>query len=209
MKSTRVRVILAVAAAGVALTACSPNQAGSAAIVAGERITSSELDRNVQEYEAALAKANISASQLNFPGSVPQAVLFQLVTMKRTAKAAESKGMTATEGEVDQVIAAAGGQAAFEQRMVQQAIAPSRIREVVRSNLMFNKLIAKYGGGADDAAVQRGQVQAAQDLQAVKVVWNPRYGTFNEQRSEQQPQLFLDNDRFGKLPAAGAAAQPQ
>jgi len=204
-----VRVILAVAAAGVALTACSPNQAGAAAVVGGERISSGELDRNVREYEAALDKAGISASDLQFQDSIPQLVLFQLANAKQYATVAKSKGVTATEGEIDQVIAGQGGQEKFEQQMLQQAVAPSHAREFMRSQVLISKLVTKYGGGTDEAAVQRGQQQAVQDLQAVPITWNPRYGTLNTQRSEQQPSVFVDAGRFGApgVPAAAPAAE--
>jgi peptidyl-prolyl cis-trans isomerase SurA len=203
---------LAVAAAGVALTACSPSQAGAAAIVGKDRISAGELDKNVREYEAALAKANVSASQLQFPGSVPQVVLFQLATSAQRAKVAESKGITVTEAEIDQVISGGGGAAQYEQQMLQQAVAPSKTREFTRASLLITKLMAKYGGGTDEAAIQKGQVQVIKDLQSVPITWNPRYGTINEQRSEQQPSLFVESTRFGAVPAAPAAppaAPPQ
>lgn len=211
MKSTRVRVILAVAAAGVALTACSPNQVGAAAVVGGERISSGELDRNVREYEAALAKAGVSASDLQFQDSVPQLVLFQLANAKQYAKVAASKGITATEGEIDQVIAGQGGQEKFEQQMLQQAVAPSHAREFMRSQVLISKLVTKYGGGTDEAAVQRGQQQAVKDLQSMPITWSPRYGTLNTQRSEQQPSVFVDAGRFGApaAPAGPEAAAPE
>ncbi|MEU0485821.1 SurA N-terminal domain-containing protein [Streptosporangium sp. NPDC006013] len=211
MKSTRVRVILAVAAAGVALTACSPNQIGAAAVVGGERISSSELSKNVREYEEALSKAGVSASQLQFQDSVPQLVLFQLANAKQYAKVAESKGITVTDGEIDQVIAGQGGQEKFEQQMLQQAVAPSHAREFMRSQVLISKLVAKYGGGTDEAAIQRGQQQAIKDLQAMPITWNPRYGQLNQQRSQEQPSVFVDAGRFGAAggPAAPAAEQPE
>jgi hypothetical protein len=213
VKSTRVRVILAVAAAGVALTACSPSQAGAAAVVGNDRISSGELNKTVQEYEAALAKANVSASQLQFPGSIPQVVLFQLANSAQRAQVAESKGITVTEAEIDQVISSGdGGATGYEQQMLGQAVPPSKMREYTRGTLMITKLVAKYGGGTDEAALQKGQAQALKDLQAVPITWNPRYGTINEQRSEQQQGLFLESNRFGAVPAAPAAppaAPPQ
>lgn len=209
MKSTRVRVILAVAAAGVALTACSPTQAGAAAVVGGQRISSSQLDGDVRELEAALAKAGGSAAQLQSYGSLPQLVLYQTATAKQRTIAAERKGVTATDGEIDQLISTAGGQAQYEQQMLQQAVPPSQMRAYAKASLLASKLAAKYGGGTDQAALQRGSQLASKDVQAVKISWNPRYGTFNAQPSEQQPRIFLTNDRFGKAPAAQAEAAPQ
>jgi hypothetical protein len=205
VKSTRVRVIVAVAAAGVALTACSPTQAGAAAVVGGDRISSNELDGNVREFEAALAKVNVSVADLKFPGSLPQVVLFQLATAKQYTKVAESKGVTVTDAEIDQVISATGGQAQHEQQMLQQAVAPSQSRDFTRAKLLMTKLMAKYGGGSDQAALQRGQEQAIKDLASVKITWNPRYGQINAQPSQEQPNIFLDSGRFG----AGPAAAPQ
>lgn len=201
---------MAVAAAGIALTACSPPQAGAAAIVGKDRISAGELDKNVQEYEAALAKANVSASQLQFPGSVPQVVLFQLANSAQRVQVAESKGITVTEAEIDQVISSGeGGAAGYEQQMLGQAVPPSKMRDYTKATLMITKLMAKYGGGTDEAAIQKGQAQVIKDLQAMPITWNPRYGTINEQRSEQQPNLFTESTRFGAPPAAPPAAPVQ
>ncbi|MEV7007121.1 SurA N-terminal domain-containing protein [Streptosporangium sp. NPDC051022] len=208
MKSTRVRVLLAVAAAGAALTACSPGQAGAAAIVGGDRISSSELDSSVREYEGELAKLNVSPSQLQLPGSTSQIVLFQLVTAKQYTKAAESQGVTATDAEIDQEIAKLGGEGQYEQRLLQQAVAPSHAREYVKARVLINNLLAKYGGGTDDASRQKGEPQVIKDLQAVPVTWNPRYGKLNTEQT--QGSLFVDAGRFGAVPAAAQApVQPQ
>ncbi|MEU4833270.1 SurA N-terminal domain-containing protein [Streptosporangium sp. NPDC023615] len=208
MKSTRVRVILAVAAAGVALTACSPNQAGAAAIVSGERISSAELDRDVREYEGALAKVGATPAQLQFPGSVPQVVLYQMVTAKKFVKAAERKGLTATEGEVDQLVARLGGMQKLEQQLLQVAVPPSRMREFLRAQVMVEKLAGGYGGGMDQASVDKGRPQAEKDAATVKVEWNPRYGQLNTAPSEQQPGLFVAGDRFSTQVKAPAAPVP-
>ncbi|WP_030911013.1 SurA N-terminal domain-containing protein [Streptosporangium amethystogenes] len=209
MKSTRVRVILAVAAAGVALTACSPNQIGAAAVVGGERISSGELNRNVREYEEALSKAGVSYSQLQqqlqIQDGVSQLVLYQLANAKRKAQVATGKGMTTTDGELDQVIASQGGQEKFEQLLLQRGVAPSQGRDFLRADVLINKLVAKYGGGTDEAAFKRGSEQASKDLQAMTITWNPRYGEFNDKPSQERSSIFVDAGRFG---ATGAHAAP-
>ncbi|MFF0306806.1 SurA N-terminal domain-containing protein [Streptosporangium sp. NPDC004379] len=202
MKSTRVRVILAVIATGVALTACSPSQVGAAAVVGGDRISSGELERNVREYEAALTKAGLSPAQLQFPGSVPQVVLYQLATARQYTKVAEKNGVTVTDGEVDQAINTQGGADQYGQQLLQQAVAPSQARAYTRARLMITKLMAKYGGGADQEALQRGQQRVVEDLKSVRIEWNPRYGKINAQPSQEQPQIFTAEDRFGKAPEA-------
>ncbi|MFI6455360.1 SurA N-terminal domain-containing protein [Streptosporangium amethystogenes] len=215
MKSTRVRVILAVAAAGVALTACSPNQIGAAAIVGGERISSGELERNVREYEAALAAVGVSYSQLQqqlqIQDSVSQLVLYQLANAKRKAQVAAGKGITTTDGEIDQLIASQGGQEKLDQQLLQRGVALSQGRDYLRAEVLINKLVAKYGGGTDEAAFERGSEQAKKDLEAMTITWNPRYGELNDNPSQEQPNIFVDAGRFGAAgaPAAPAAEQPE
>jgi len=68
------------------------------------------------------------------PGSVPQVVLFQLANSVQRAQVAESKGITVTEAEIDQVISGSeGGAAGYEQQLLQQAVAPSKMPRYPRS----------------------------------------------------------------------------
>ena len=43
------------------------------------------------------------------------------------------------------------------------------------------------------------------------ITWNPRYGQLNQQRSQEQPSIFVDAGRFGAsgTSAAPAAGQPE
>lgn len=210
MKS--IRVAVAAAAVGLALTACSsPVEAGAAAVVGKERISANELSTNVKEYEAALAKAKVTPQQLGFPGSISQIVLFQLAQISQYEQLVASAGVQVSEGEIDQFIAASTQdpqKGTLEQQMLGSGIAPSKARDYMRISVGLQKLLQQYGGGNDEAAQQRGNQKLAEAAQAIPITYSPRYGAINQQRSEQSPQLFVDPGRFGKVPAP-EAAQPQ
>ncbi|GLW07309.1 hypothetical protein Misp01_24390 [Microtetraspora sp. NBRC 13810] len=198
------RLALALMVAGFALTACSSAQPGTAAIVGSDRITASRLDADVREAQAALAK-DPSAQQQQSSLSLPQMALLQLVEVSRYDQLARKDGVAVTNGEVDGFISAQGGLPQVQRTLLGQGVAPSMTRDYIRAFLTAQKLLAKHGGGTDEAALQRGQEQLVKDLQAIPVSYSPRYGKFDPQTG-----VFIDSDRFGKTagPAGGAAGDP-
>lgn len=205
---------MAAAAVGLALTACSsPVEAGAAAVVGKERISADELNANVKEYEAALEKAKVTPEQLGFPGSISQIVLFQLANINQYKQVLQNAGVQVSEGEIDQFIAASTQdpqKGTLEQQMLGSGIAPSKARDYMRISVGLQKVIQQLGGGTDQAAQQRGSQKVQEATKAVPITYSPRYGAINPQRSQENPQLFVDTGRFGKLTATPPpAAQPQ
>ncbi|MCG5216865.1 SurA N-terminal domain-containing protein [Streptosporangium soli] len=196
---TPMRLTLAVVAFGVALTACSPQQVGSAAIVGEERITSSRLDQVVRDTQAALN--SVPQAQQQMQQTIPQMALLSLVEVSRYTQLGERNGIGATDGEVDAFLAAQGGAPKVEQTLITQGVAPEQSREYIQAFLTAQKLLAKYGGGTDEAAMQRGQQQLVQELETLPVSYNPRYGKFDPQQG------FVDNGRFGKAAVQEGAPQ--
>ncbi|MEU4722524.1 SurA N-terminal domain-containing protein [Nonomuraea dietziae] len=189
MKS--IRMAVAVAALGVAVSACSsPVQAGSAAVVGNERISASDLNTNVKQLEGALAKAQIPQSQLGLP--VTQYALLQMVNVAQFRQLASKAGTKVTDGEIDQLIASQGGLAALEKQTLAQGVPPAYTREWLGTSIAINKMMQQYGGGTDEAARQRGQQKLIEQAAAIKVTYSPRYGTFDPQKG------FVDAGRFGK-----------
>ncbi|GAA3473783.1 SurA N-terminal domain-containing protein [Nonomuraea roseola] len=193
MKS--IRMAVAVAALGVAVSACSsPVQAGSAAVVGNERISASDLNTNVKQLESALAKAHIPQSQLGLP--VTQYALLQMVNVVQFRQLASKAGAKVTDGEIDQLIASQGGLAALEKQTLAQGVPPAYTREWLGTSIAINKMMQQYGGGTDEAARQRGQQKLIEQAAAIKVTYSPRYGTFDPQKG------FVDAGRFGKPTSA-------
>ncbi|GAA3126352.1 SurA N-terminal domain-containing protein [Planomonospora alba] len=197
------RVILAAVAAGAALTACSPAQAGAVAIVGGERISAGELDAGVKEFEAARARTGGDTSGLR--GSVPQAVLSNLISIEQVGQLSERNGVTVTESEIDGFLAQyrsqAGQQVTDEQIAVSVGAPPSKLRDLVRITLAEQKLLQRFGAGQDDASRQAASQKLAKEAETIKIVRNPRYGVVNPQ-AQSGADYYVDAGRFGRLQAA-------
>ncbi|MEV4221825.1 SurA N-terminal domain-containing protein [Nonomuraea sp. NPDC049725] len=198
MKSIRAVLVAAAAGASVlALTACStPVEAGAAAVVGNQRISASDLTRNVQEFEAALKKANITPEQLGVP--VTQFVLFRMTNQARYQQLAAKHGITVTETEVDAALQQPGQQQSPEMNLLSKGVAPAGARPYLRAELGAAKLIEKFGGTQS----QQAAAKWAEEYNSIKTQFSPRYGTF------QQDQGFVDPGRFGK-PLQPAQPQQQ
>jgi peptidyl-prolyl cis-trans isomerase SurA len=190
---TATRLAVAVAACGVVLlTACSPLKAGAAAIVGQERITTAEVDKRVQEVQAALN--GVPGAKEQMPRPLPQSVLLQLVETNRFRQVGAKNGIRVTDGEIDAFVAnQGGGQRQVEQQLLVQGVPPSQSRDYVRAFLTGQKLIVSLGGGTDEASVQRGQQALAKQVMELPVTFSPRYGTWDQQQG-----AFLPAERFGK-----------
>ncbi len=187
MKS--IRVVLAASAAGAslfALTACgAPVEAGAAAVVGDQRISSQDLNRNVEEFEAALKKAQIDPGQLGVP--VTQFVLFRMTNQLRYQQIADKNGVTVTETEIDQALKQPGQAQSPEMNLLTKGVSPANPRAYLRAELGAAKVIEKWGGPQSQQAATKWN----EEYNAVKPVFSPRYGSF------QQDQGFVDPGRFG------------
>jgi peptidyl-prolyl cis-trans isomerase SurA len=184
VKSNRVRVLLAVMAAGAALTACSPIQAGAAAIVGQDRITSDDLNRGVEDYQNAIKTTKLPAQQAPF-SSVPQGVLLQLVDIKQYTQLAARHGVTITEGEIDNARAQVqGGSAQLDQTMLAQGVPPSQNRAWIRAQLGIQKLLVQAGAGSDQASQQQAEQKVLKELATIPVKVSPRFGKVDPQTGQ-------------------------
>lgn len=183
-------------AAGIALTACSsPVEAGAAAVVGQDRISSGALNENVKEYSAALEKAKINPSQIGVP--VNQFVLQRMVTEVRFRQLASKYSVQISEAEVDTALKNPGQMQTPEMNLLSKGVAPDNPRGFVRAELGVYKVLDQLGGSQNQQAVQKIQ----SEFNAIKVSYNPRYGKFDPQQ-----QTFVDSGRFGTLTAT---PQPQ
>ncbi|GAB3159620.1 SurA N-terminal domain-containing protein [Microbispora hainanensis] len=205
MKSYRVRVAVALAATGIAVTACGgPVQAGSAAIVGSERITSSDLNDEVRALRADLAANKIPENQLQLTFSLPQTVLLNMTTSRQFQELGRRKGVTVTDREVDDVAIAQGGWDQFNKVLLANGIPLDEGRDFIRAVIVRNKLAQQSGAGQDQAAQQAALQKIIQEADStVPVKYSPRYGKFDPQQG------FVADDRFGSpgaAPAPGGAA---
>ncbi len=206
VKSNRVRVLPAVAAAvlaGAALTACSsPVQVGTAATVGSSRITNGALDSEVTEYQAALKQAKITEAQLQIP-SIPRAVLLQMISIRQFEQFAQRNGVTVTEREVADFLTEQGGIEKIGPAALTKGVPPSETNAWVRTALIYQKSLQKYGANlTDQASVQTAQMKLFGQMDTIPVKVSHRYGTWDPQQG------LIEEARFG-TPAAGTEATPQ
>lgn len=186
MKSIRVALAAVAAGASFALTACStPVEAGAAAVVGNQRISSKDLSRNVQEFEAALKRANIQPDQLGVP--ITQFVLFRMTNQLRYEQLAAKHGVTVTEAEIDTALKNPGQYESAEMNLLSKGVAPGNARAYVKAEVAATKVLDKFGGQQNQQAAAKWQ----QEYNAVKTVFSPRYGSFEQQQG------FVDPGRFG------------
>ncbi|NUT42046.1 MAG: hypothetical protein HOV86_18895 [Thermoactinospora sp.] len=196
MKSIRVAGV--VIAAGIALTACSqPVEAGAAAVVGQDRISSSALNQEVRAYTAALERAKINPAQLGVP--VNQYVLQRMVTESRFRQLVAKYNVAISETEVDTALKNPGQMQTPEMNLLAKGLDPADPRAFIRSELGVYKIIDQLGGPNNQQAMQKVQ----QEFGAIKVSFNPRYGAYDGQN-----QTFVDTGRFGKLTSV-QQQQPQ
>ncbi|MFI5762031.1 SurA N-terminal domain-containing protein [Streptomyces sp. NPDC051563] len=180
-RRTALSVSAALLLAAPLLSACSGEaRPGTAAVIGGERITTSALQAQVNDVRTAQNRSEHAAELI---AAVPQLDRVKLSTMLQSRildRMAKDAGIAVTPKELQDARKAYDegnrGAAAFEEAILQKAaVAPDQIERWVRDQVLFEKLNAKYGEGklAEPAA------KAAAKL-GIEV--NPRYGVWDAQR---------------------------
>jgi peptidyl-prolyl cis-trans isomerase SurA len=177
---------VAAVAVGLALTACSsPMSAGAAAVVGNERISAGDLSKNVQEYQAALKKANVTSEQLGVP--VTQFVLYRMANESAFKQLAAKHNVQVSEGEIDTALKDPGQYQSPDINLIAKGVSPGNARDYLRAELGAIKVRNQLGGAEDQAA----QAKFVKELSGIKPIYSPRYGQFTQQG-------FVDPGRFGK-----------
>ncbi|MEU8198013.1 hypothetical protein AB0C10_29970 [Microbispora amethystogenes] len=202
MKSYRVRVAVTLAAAGIAMTACGgPVQAGSAAIIGNQRITSSQVNDEVRALRADLAANKIPEDQLQLPASLPQMVLLNMTFSRQFEELGRRKGVTASDRDIDDLAVAQGGWAQFDKVLLANGIPKDQSRAFLRAYIIRSKLAQQAGAGQDEASQQAAGQKVLQEAETtVPVKYSPRYGKYDPQQG------FVADDRFGAYQPAAPAA---
>ncbi len=129
---------------GLVVAACGPVQAGAAATVGNDRITTATLDAAI-----ARAMANETAAKAigNDKMGFTRYTLGQLINHQVLAKAAADKGVTVTESAVDaelsKFITQAGSEDTFYNGVAEQGIAKEDVRGLLRDLLLGDALGAE------------------------------------------------------------------
>ena len=182
--------------AGLVVTACSPVQAGSAAIVGNDRITIATLDTEVNNLSQAVEryKSTVQLSQ----AQQTQQTLSWLVRFKVNEELARQAGITVTNAQADEALATiyAAAKASAEQQgipnpsldliLAANGIPPNLAHEVGRYQAINDEFAKQVNGGqqptstaaqtATSAKLTKAQCQAAK---ALNIQVNPQFGQLN------------------------------
>ena len=224
-KHGRAAGLAAVALGGcLALTACGSMQLGSAAVVGGQRITSSTLATQVSEltsyYNAHQAKV-----QLQFPISqAAQQVLAWLIRFQVRDQMATRMGITVSAGDIQRAIAAitaeerqSGSTSSLTNIAVANGLPPDLVNPALgKYEAIETALITTMGGAsATSSAAQQAlsskfnhdQCLAAKSLH-IKV--NPQFGTLDYSQLDVVAAAdTLSAPEPGASPSASPTAKPQ
>lgn len=168
-------------AVAILVSGCAERTAGAAAIVGDDRISERQLEEEVQEVLSAQGQPVGTESS-----EVIASVLNRLVTESLIDQLAVQEGVDVTEAQVDTTIdiyaEAFGGEQAIEDALVQQGIAPSQVRRVVRTNVLAESIGAALDPQGTPESRASAVYEAVVELSVAEgTTISPRYGTWDSQ----------------------------
>ncbi|MFF7730700.1 SurA N-terminal domain-containing protein [Streptomyces sp. NPDC008001] len=177
----------ALLAAAPLLTACGQTaHPGAAAVVGGDRITVSQLQRQVADVRDA-QRSSPQGEQLTANSArLGQDTLVRLIQYRIVEKAGKDNGVEVTRRELQRqradVEAANGGAEAVRARFLALGIAPDQIDQALAMDLVRSKLDGKFGTARTNEILMRTS-------DALHVDVNPRYGVWDGKRGTAQSAL--------------------
>lgn len=203
-----------IVAAAPLLTACGNDaHPGAAAVVGGQRITVAQLESRVNEVRAAQRAATTDEAQyeqtIARTGGLARDTLHSMVLDEVLRGAAEDAGVVVSRKDVQDFRASleqqAGGAKALETGWLQQyGVAPQRLDDSLRTEILAQKLAAALGADMNTDAGKATFWKALSDAsKKLDVDLNPRYGAWDVQKSSRV------DAKTPWLREITAAAQPQ
>jgi len=192
------------------IAACSPVQAGSAAIVGSERITSSGLDQQVSNLQA--ASASYGKQILLTTAEQPRAVLTWLIRFSIMDQLAADNGISVTQAQTQAGLSAIQSQAASAASQqgyssatalfLGNGISPQMLPDLGRWVAQESAFQIKANGGKQPGTTAEGNAVTAKynkaECQAAK--------TLNIQVSPQFGRM--DYTQYAVVPAKNTLSQP-
>ncbi|MFE5869198.1 SurA N-terminal domain-containing protein [Streptomyces roseifaciens] len=177
----------ALLAAAPLLTACGQTaHPGAAAVVGDDRITVSQLQRQVEDVREA-QRSSPQGEQLTANSArLGQDTLVRLIQYRIVEKAGKDNGVAVTRRELQRqradIETANGGAATVRARFLALGIAPDQIDQALSVDLVRAKLDGKFGAARTNRILMRTS-------DALHVDVNPRYGVWDGKRGTAQSAL--------------------
>ncbi|MGK5554406.1 hypothetical protein ACSNOI_22610 [Actinomadura kijaniata] len=202
------KITLAAAAVATALSGCGgPVEAGAAALVGDERISTATLNAAVRDWQREFRADPVANQMREQPQSAEQQMggdgglsesdmrgaLAVLVNFRVADEVARRSGVTVTDGHVDQVVAAMDRQGGARSTTLANGLPSRHTRDLARFLATRALVTQKLGGGTDPqspASAQARQMAAMLFVSTagkMKIKVNPRFGGFDPQRVSIEP----------------------
>ncbi|MGW5850003.1 SurA N-terminal domain-containing protein [Streptomyces sp. NPDC055254] len=176
-RRTALSVSAALLLAAPLLAACSGEaRPGTAAVVGGERITTSALQAQVNDVRTAQGRSEQGAQLIQATPQLERVKLGKMIQLRVLERAAEDAGISVSTKEIEDARKAQQGEGAgdLEQRALQSRVplAPGQIDEELRFQLLLGKLSDRFG--EDKILGPLAEAAAALDIEV-----NPRFGAWD------------------------------
>lgn len=176
----------ALAASGLAMTllgACTPAKMGAAALVGDQRISTSQLNTAVKQWEQEYIRSPVPASRLGLDtGSIPRGILSNLVQFKLMDAAAQRQGVRINDGALDTALGSPVA-AQLRTQAFTLGVPQQNFRDYMRAYLEAQGIMARILPKAQRANPDRAQSALSTTLAAtgrsIRITVNPRYGSFS------------------------------
>jgi hypothetical protein len=191
--STAVKTAAIALVAGLAVTACSTNQLGAAAVTGNSRISASNLDTQVANLDAAYATDKAKGVSPQRPvGQKTQQVLGWLILFRVYDEMAAQHNISVTQAQTESTATAYSKQAKQSNVSVNEywsagaALPPDLLPDLYRAGAIETAMTDKLDGGRapttskQDSAVQsRLTHELCLAAKGLGINVNPQYGEFN------------------------------
>ncbi|WP_411111461.1 SurA N-terminal domain-containing protein [Streptomyces sp. c-19] len=210
-RRTALTVSAALLAAAPLLTACgSDAHPGAAAVVGGERIDVSSLQAQVKDVRTAQERSPQAAQLVQATGDLSRRKLNVMIFDRVVDKVAADNGVTATRAELQQTRTAFVRESGGEERLAtvllqEQGVAPGQIDDVVRRNVLMNKIAAKLGVTDTPEGQQKMTEVFSAASKALAIDVNPRYGAWDDAQVRLSATAAPWLRQIGQDPAAAPA----
>lgn len=205
---TSFKMVAVAVALGAAITGCGPMKMGAAATIGDQRIATSQLNSVVADWQAEFARnpdAPLLQQQLRQqgqqvpadPDSPVRSALYQLIEFQVWDEVARRQGIAITPAEIDQAIAANGGDRVINANLLAADLPTRYGRDFVRSSLIMRAAAQQAGATLDpqaqidpqrqQAALRRLQQSYLGAAGALDINVNPRYGAYDPERAGLAP----------------------
>ncbi|MEV7524059.1 SurA N-terminal domain-containing protein [Streptomyces sp. NPDC091371] len=180
-RRTAISVSAALLLAAPLLSACSGGtRPGTAAVVGGERITTSALQAQVNDVRAAQDRSGAGAQLIGATPQLERVKLGRMIQLRILEKAADDAGISVSTKDVEDARKARQGNgtaAALELSALQNRIplAPGQIDDDLRFQLLFAKITERFG---QDKFLE----PLAKAAEQLHIEVNPRYGAWDAQQ---------------------------